>query len=263
MRKHSLFLVMISFFIVIFFFSVAIPTGAAVAKEKQRIYDFANLLSESEVSKLERLSTQLSEKRETDFIILTTNDTEGKDVVKYMQDFYDEHGLGYDRPHGNTAILTLDMQHREVYLAGFYKAKTYLDDDRLDMIREKITPNLTDGNYLKAFEMFMKKSDEYMDFEPGVNPENILFKWWFQMITSLGLGGIIVGMMAYHSGGKVTVHEGTYRDNQNSKILKRKDQYIRTAISKQKKPSSSSGGGGGGGGITGGGRSHSGSRGSF
>lgn len=261
MRKHRLFLAIISFFIIIFFFSFAIPTETVFSKEKQRIYDFANLLSESEVSQLETLSTQLSEKRNTDFIILTTNDTEGKDVIKYMQDFFDEQALGYDRPHGNTAILTLDMQHREVYLAGFYKAKTYLDDDRLDMIREKITPDLTDENYLAAFEMFMKKSDEYMDFEPGVNPENILFKWWFQIIISLGIGGIIVGMMAYHSGGKVTVHEGTYRDNENSKILKRKDQYIRTSISRQKKPSSNSSGGGGG--VTGGGHSHSGSRGSF
>lgn len=262
MRKHSLFLVMISFFIVIFFFSVAIPTGAAVAKEKQRIYDFANLLSESEVSKLERLSTQLSEKRETDFIILTTNDTEGKDVVKYMQDFYEEQALGYDKPHGNVAILTLDMQHREVYLAGFSKAKTYLDNERMNLIRERITPDLTDGNYVKAFKTFMKKSDEYMEFKPGVNPENILFKWWFQLIASLSVGGLIVGIMAYNTGGRMTVYEGTYRDNENSKILNRKDQYIRTTISKHKKPSSNNSGGGGGG-ITSGGHSHSGSRGSF
>ena len=64
-----------------------------------------------------------------------------------MQDFYDENAPGYDQPHGNTAILTLDMQNRDVYLAGFIKAEDYLDDSRLDLIRDKITPDLSSGNY--------------------------------------------------------------------------------------------------------------------
>lgn len=252
----------VGFFVFFFFFSFSIMTGTAASPDKQRIYDYANLLSKDDVEELETLSAQLSEKRETDFIILTTNDTEGKDVVKYMQDFYEEQALGYDKPHGNVAILTLDMQHREVYLAGFSKAKTYLDNERMNLIRERITPDLTDENYVKAFKTFMKKSDEYMEFKPGVNPENILFKWWFQLIASLSVGGLIVGIMAYNTGGRMTVYEGTYRDNENSKILNRKDQYIRTTISKHKKPSSNNSGGGGGG-ITSGGHSHSGSRGSF
>ena len=76
--------------------------------------------------------------------------------------------------------------------------------------------------------------------------------------------------MAYNSGGRVTVSEGTYRDFSSSRVVDRRDNYLRTSVTKTRKPSSdnnSSGGGfsGGGssGGTTSGGHSHSGSRGGF
>ena len=240
----------------------------AAPSEKQRIYDFAGLLSEEQVKDLEEIASKYSSKRNTDMVILTSNDMKGKDVVKYMEDFYDEKALGYDKPHGNCAILTIDMQNREVYLAGFYKAEEYLDDGRLDLIRNKITPDLSKGDYYNAFYDFIKTSYKYMGIRPGVNPNNILFDLWFQIIASLATAGIVVGVMAYNSGGRVTVKESTYRDFGNSRILQRKDDYIRTTVTKVKKPSqkSSSGGssiGGGGGGVSSGGHSHSGSRGSF
>jgi len=218
---------------------------------------------------LEAMAEKYSIKRETDFVILTTDNTNGKDVVKYMEDFYDNMALGYNKPHGNTAIITIDMQHREVYLAGFYKAETYLSDYRLDLIRDKITPYLSNGDYYKAFSKFIKLGYKYMGMEPNVDPDNILFNLWFQIVVSLVIAGIIVGAMAYNSGGRVTVSQGTYMDFSNSKVINRRDNYLRTSVTKTRKPSNnnkSSGGGfggGGGGGTTSGGHSHSGSRGSF
>jgi uncharacterized protein len=258
---------MLPFFIAIIIF---LSFGGALASpsSKQRVYDFAELLNPEEVKSLESISEKYSNKRETDFIILTTDDTKGKDVVKFTEDFYDEKALGYDKPEGNTTILTIDMEHREVYLAGFYKGEEYLDDNRLDIIQDKITGDLSNGDYYVAFEKFIKLSYKYMGIRPGVNPNNILFNLWFQIIVSLSIAGIVVGIMVSNSGGRVTVSEGTYRDFNKSKILQKRDNYLRTSVTKHRKPSSNnkSGGGrgiGGGGGITSGGHSHSGSRGSF
>lgn len=258
---------MLPFFIAIIIF-LSFEGVLASPSFKTRVYDFAELLNPEEVEELESISEKYSNKRETDFIILTTDDTKGKDVVKFMQDFYDEKALGYDKPHGNTAILTIDMEHREVYLVGFYKGEEYLDDSRLDIIRDKITGDLSNGDYYVAFEKFIKLSYKYMGIRPGVNPNNILFNLWFQIIVSLSIAGIVVGIMVSNSGGRVTVSEGTYRDFNKSKILQKRDNYLRTSVTKHRKPSSNnkSGGGrgiGGGGGITSGGHSHSGSRGSF
>ncbi|MED4017630.1 TPM domain-containing protein [Sutcliffiella cohnii] len=247
--------------IIIYLISLLGITHSAYAIER-KVYDYAELLTEQEIDSLEALANELGAERETDFIIVTTNES-GIDVMEYTQDFYDEIAPGYDKPHGNTAILTIDMQGREIYLAGFYKAKTYLDADRLNKIRNSITSDLSSGNFYNAFYDYIVLSHEYMGYEPGFNPDNILFKTWFQVAVAVAVGGIVVGIMAFNMGGRVTVNARTYMDANTSRVLHRKDQYIRTTVTKRRKPQQKSGGGGGGGGITRGGHSHSGSRGGF
>lgn len=238
----------------------------AEASHKQLIFDEAGLLNEEEIRELNRLANEYGARRETDILIYTTLNPENEDVVRITQNYYDLHAPGYDKPHGNTVMLTLDMRNREIYLAGFYKAETYLDDGRLDRIRMKITPDLSAGNYYEAFRTFVLTSYEYMGIRPGVNPENPLFQTRFQLAVSLGLAGVIVGIMLYHSGGRVTVDRRTYEDTNRSWIVTKRDRYLYTTTTKSKIVENHGGGrpgGGGGGGITPGGHSHSGSRGSF
>lgn len=247
---------------------LTVPAGTAAAAEtKKLIYDEAGLLSAEEYAELNEMANKYGAKRETDMIIITSNNPEDIDVVVMTQDFYDEMALGYDKPHGNAVILTLDMKNRDVYLAGFYKAEQYLDDDRLDQIRYKITPDLSNGDYKRAFEKYIKTAHKYMGIKPGVNPENPLFSLGFQLIAAVIVGGLVGGVMTFRTGGRVTVNRRTYEDASTSGIVDRQDQYLRTTTTKRKierNTSSSSGGGrGGGGGITGGGHSHSGSRGKF
>lgn len=234
---------------------------------KERVYDYANLLSQEEIEGLESLAEKYSRKRETDFIIVTRERTNRKDIVEYTEDFYDEMALGYDIPYGNTAIMVIDMEMREVYLAGFYKGETYLDNYRLDLIREKISPDLSKGNYYKAFKDFLKLGYKYMGIKPGMDPNSLIFSLGFQVLVSLGTAGLVVGFMLYNSGGRVDVRGDTYMDFSSSKVVNRWDRYIRTSVSKTRRPSqkssSSRGGGGRGGGTSSGGHSHSGSRGRF
>ncbi|CAM4446132.1 MULTISPECIES: TPM domain-containing protein [Paenibacillus] len=237
--------------------------AAAAAEPKTLIYDDAHLLSQADYDELNTMANEYGAERETDIMIITTDNPENEDVVKMTEDFYDEQAPGYDKPFGNAVILTLDMRNRDIYLAGFYKAEQYLDDARLDKIRNKITPDLTEGDYRQAFEQYIKTANRYMGYEPGVNPDNILFNLWFQLGGALAIGGIAVGIMAYRSGGRVTVSGRTYEDAGTSGVLQRQDRFIRTTVTKRKIQKSSSSSGGGGGGRTGGGHSHSGSRGSF
>lgn len=252
--------------IVILAFPVLAEAGQAsgAAEVKKLVYDEAGLLTPQEAAEVNVIANEYGAKRKTDFIIYTTKNAANTDVVKLTQDFYDNNAPGYDKAHGDAVILTMDMRNREVYLAGFYKGEDYLDDGRLDKIRTKITTRLSAGNYVGAFTDYVKTAHRYMGFEPGVNPDNILFNRLFQLAVSAGMGAIVVGIMAYHSGGRITVNRQTYEDSGSSGILDQKDQYIRTTVTKRKIERNSGGGkGGGGGGITGGGHSHSGSRGSF
>jgi len=261
MKKRTILAIL--FFIVVYL-AVPMEMSLASAELKTLIYDEAGLLNKEEYDELNVMANEYSAKRETDIIILTSINDDNIDVMKMTEDFYDEQAPGYDKPHGNAVILTMDMSNRDFYLAGFYKGKEYLDEGRLNKINDKISPDLAKGDYRLAFQKYIQTSYKYMGFRPGVNPDNILFNGWFQLAVSLGIGGIIVGMMAYRSGGRVTVNRQTYEDASTSGILERQDTYMRTTTTKRKIEKNNSGGsGGGGGGTTGGGHSHSGSRGSF
>ncbi|WP_059174095.1 TPM domain-containing protein [Bacillus sp. FJAT-27445] len=274
---------------------LVLPWGMSTAKAEtfdrnHYIYDEAHLLTDDESAELQHVASEHGKERETAFIIITLDGTNGKDIVQYVEDFYDEHGPGYDQPHGNTAILAIDMNERDVYLAGFKKAEQYLDDSRLDLIREEMTPDLSGGHYIDAFSVFINRAYEYMGNEPDVGngsytgsgligspqvnnyyefagqpTENIFFQWWFQLIVSLIIAGVVVMIMAYGAGGRVTVNARTYMDSNRSKVMNQYDNFVRQTVTKQRKPSNNtnSGGGGGGGGVTMGGHSHSGSRGKF
>lgn len=239
------------------------------ADDKPLIFDEANLLSPEERDELNAMANEYGAERETDFMILTVNSVPNDDYETWTENFYDEYAPGYDRRHGNTAILTILMSTsdgtRRVHLEGYYKAEKYLDSGRLLKIQKKITPDLSRGNYKQAFEKYIKTAHRYMGFEPDMNPDNILFNIWFQLGTAAAIGAIAVGVMAYRSGGRVTVNSRTYEDTSTSGILNQQDRYVRTTVTKQKieRNTSSGSGGGGGGGVSSGGHSHSSSSGKF
>ncbi|MBU9722992.1 MULTISPECIES: TPM domain-containing protein [Bacillaceae] len=245
-------------------FLLFIPAGAFVSAEtssNQVIYDYAEVLSAEEKGQLEVLAREYADKRKTDFIFLSTRDTGGRDVEDFMGDFYDDERVGYDKPHGNAAILTIDLDNGDVYSAGFGIAEDLLDDHRLDLIMDEIIGDLRSENYASAFETFIIMAEDYMGYRAGISPNNLIFEWWFQILVAAGVAGVVVGGMAYNSGGKVTVNKNTYMDAENSRVVSRRDTYLRKTVSKRRKPSSNnSRGGRGGGGVTRGGRSHSGSR---
>ncbi|MGG4095575.1 TPM domain-containing protein [Paenibacillus lautus] len=255
------------FFLVAYLMVPALMVKAA--DDKPLIFDEADLLSPEEQEELNAMANEYGAERETDFMILTVNSVPNDDYETWTENFYDEYAPGYDKSHGNTVILTILMSTRDgtrrVHLEGYYKAEKYLDAGRLLKIQNKITPDLSRGNYKQAFEKYIKTAHRYMGFEPDMNPDNILFNLWFQLGTAAAIGAIAVGVMAYRSGGRVTVNSRTYEDTSTSGILNQQDRYVRTTVTKQKieRNTSSGSGGGGGGGVSSGGHSHSSSSGKF
>lgn len=261
--KNSRLYVTLSF---LFLFIVAFMMPHLTSAEtNQLIYDDANLLSEKEINKLEDLAAKNSSKRETDFIIVTLDGESGIDIEQYMADFYDEKGFGYDKTHGNAVMLGIDLKNRDVMLMGFYKAKERLDGNRLSKIREHITPDLSDGNYYSAFQKYLSLAEKYIQYRPGVNPDNIFYKTWAQLLFALGSSVVIIWLLVRNVNPKITINAQTYRDDSKTRIIRKQDHYIRTSLTKRRKPqdSNKSGGGGSSGGRTGGGHSYSSSRGKF
>jgi uncharacterized protein len=236
-------------------FLIASPSKSSAAESIQHIYDEAGLLSTDEINELEQMCTNYGEDAGFTIIIMTHNDPNSKDGEIYIEDFYDK------MVYGDSVILLVDLFHRDVILEGYGLAEKNLNSKRGDVIIEKITPYLSEEEYASAFELYIKRSAAYMK-DDYTGPESILSNALFQLLSSLILGGIIVGIMVYNSGGKMTAGGNNYIDGGHSGLIGRRDDYIRTTVTRVRKPTQNSGGGFKGG-ISGGGHSHSTSRGKF
>lgn len=244
-------------FVVLFFISLG--SGAAVfAETDQHVYDNAGLLSEGEIRELEALAAEHSRKHDADFLFLTTPTTDGQPITTYMGDFFERWKAENNQE--NAVLLTIDIGSREVYLAGFGTAETSLDNQRVELVLDRIMPYMSAGEYGGAFHETVTTSSRYMEYRPGVNPENIFLQTWFQAAVALLLGGVVVGSMIFNAGGRVTTTSRTYVDSQNTQVRSRRDQFRNKTVSRRRVPKSNGGGGGGfgGGGMTGGGSSYSG-----
>lgn len=245
------------FFLALLVF-LAIGGGAAFAVADQHIYDNAGLLSEPEAVELEAYAAEQSRVHGADFIFLTTDSTDGKLIETYMGDFFDQWAVENNQE--NAVLLTIDMGNRQVFLSGFGTAESRLDDGRIDMVLDRIVPYMQAGDYGTAFRETVATSNRYMEYRPGVNPDSIFLKTWFQAAVALLLGGGVVGAMLYNSGGRVTTSSRTYMDSDHTRVRSSEDRFRNKTVTRSKIPQNKSGGGGGfgGGGMTGGGRSYSG-----
>jgi uncharacterized protein len=232
----------------------------------QRVYDEAELLTTEEIQALEEEAAAHFEEWDTDFIILTAQDTEGQTIQEYMGETSDRLAEEFSRAEDNMVVLTLILtpDHREAAVNGFGRGEEYMDDARADAILDHIIPDLADGNYYQAFSLFYEKADDYLAVRPGVNPDSIFLNTFFQLAVSIILAGVIVFALVYRSGGRNTVSAGTYLDRNQTRVIRKRDRYLRKTVTRRKRPSSNnkSGGSGGpriGGGMTGSGRSFSGS----
>ncbi|WKA55575.1 TPM domain-containing protein [Planococcus shixiaomingii] len=243
-------------------FFIAIGGTGVSAEVDQHLYDDAGLLSDSEKSQLEALAAEHSREEGIDFLFLTTNETEGRTTETYMGDFFDQWKA--DTGQSNAVILTIDMENREFYLAGFGTAETKLDNQRVQMILDRITPYMQRSDYGGAFYETVTTASRYMEYRPGVNPESIFLKTWFHAAVALLLGGLVVGSMVFNAGGRVTTTSSTYVDRDHTRVRSEQDRFRNKTVSRRRIPKSNkSGGGGFGGGMTGGGSSYSGGGRSF
>lgn len=246
-------------------FSHTSTVNGATTKDATYIYDTAGLLSSSQESRLEDSIAKLQDKYQVDVLILTVKESLSVNPTRFIQDFIDE---GCDKGFFNedNVILFINTKQEEhwVEIQGYGKMEDLISNSRVDTILDDIQPLLSDNEFDKAVDEYVEHVTFYLKHpNSSLSKDNIFFQLWFQILLSLGIGGIAVGIMSYHSSGRITTNSRTYMDSSNSRLVGRRDIYLRTTTKKVKKPQNNGGSGKSGGGTSSGGRSHSGGGRSF
>lgn len=265
-------------------------------QDTRYIYDEAGLMTDKEITDLEQLSGEYGKIAGIEIFILTHDDPNSTYPERYVEDFEDQ------LPMGDRVYFLYDVSREEIFMEGYGLAETYIHSKRIDKIFDNVVDDLKKGYYYDAFETYIIMSANYMtdeselnydhdyyydsppeDFDPDneysydeydydkyydneAKGENILLNVWFQLFISLLIGGVVVGLLAYNSSGRMTAGSRDYLDRSNSGLVGRRDHYIRSTVTRVRKPTqnnssgSSRGGfnaGGFRGGSSSGGRSHS------
>lgn len=212
--------------------------------QNQHVYDNAGLLSTSEKESLEQMCIKKSKESGIEIMLLTNDDPNSLEPVDYIEKYEDQ------LPKGDRVYTLIDMFHRTICVEGYGSAETYINSDKSQSITDKMVPYVQEKSYYDAFTVSINKSVNYIQWAPQNLAKNI----WIHLLISLIIGGVVVGIMAYNSGGKMTTNSNTYMDNTHSGLIGRRDDYLHTQVTRVRKPQNN---GGGGGGVSPGGRSHS------
>jgi len=258
---------------IMLFLPLTLAAASETAVSNQHIYDNAELLSTFDREALEEMSEEYGNSAGVEIMILTHNDSSAVGAERYIEDFEDK------MPLGDRVYFLYDVANGEIFIEGYGLAETYIHSNRINSILDEMEPLIRTENYYDAFAAYIKLSSSYMKDDSEINTDhvytydspsstsstdNILTNIWFQLLASLIVGGIVVGIMAYNSSGRMSAGGSTYMDQSNSGLIGRRDDYVRTIVTRVRKPQQTNnrpGGGfnagGFGGGMSAGGRSHS------
>lgn len=222
---------------------------------KERVYDYAQTLSESEKDYLRQVIAKQEERGTCDIVLLITNEEVGLDddtwfrnMMNLSDDFYDEGAFGYDKPYGDGALLLYNWYEDErgsqkgEWLSTSGKMEYQIGYDEEDDILDEL--------------------DRYIDTDPvkGYAAAIERIGYWGMVASShvplqvpiIGVIFLPIIVAAIFCAGKLHQSPGvdtttplTYVTGGNPQFTNRRDDFIRKSVTHVKIESSSGGHGGG------------------
>ena len=245
------------------FLCAALFFGMETKAQTENVYDLADLLTTEEEEKLQSNAEEFSESWSMNFLVVTTNDTDGKSTVAYADDFYDEKYP--DSTEEDGILYLIDMDHRQIYVSTCGSAIRYLTDDRIDRILDAAYEEVADGDYFGTFEAFFKETEKYLkkgipsnqynydietgerDYYEAQKPPKKVTLGEFLIALVLGLaaaGGTVAAITAKYQLKFEDFHYDAYTDSEID-LKEKEDRLINTFVTHRRIPKDQGNGGGG------------------
>lgn len=214
--------------------------------DDQRVFDDAELFTESEIEELEdRIEELRDEYDDYDFVILTINEYVAIDPVDYAEQFYFNKENDF-RPKGY--MLLINMNSREVTVSAMGDAQYEMDASDNQMSRDNIVPKLKSKKYFKAGQIFLSDMEDCISKGKITKYHELTI---VEIIVAIVIPVIVfvvfvsVVKKKYGTEGKAQPYP--FKERGSVKLTHRDDKFIREYVTHVKIESSSSGSGGGGG----------------
>ncbi len=242
-------------------------TPAVDASEK--IYDFADLFSDSEESKLYDKVLNYIRESKLDMAIVTINENNKMDSTAYADDFYDYNDFGYENSNSGLLFL-IDMDNREIYITTTGDGIDKYPDSVINSILDYVYTFMSNEKYYEGCSSFLSLASSYASLDSSqyssytINSNGQLVKNYrplaIVLIFAIVGDAIIIFIMVRMN--KMVFKAASSRQYLNNKTKSAKvikETFLGSHVSKVKIESDSSSGGGihtSGGGVSHGGGGH-------
>ncbi len=226
--------------------------------EEQHVYDQAGLFTEEQIQSMEQQLSQLSDRYNMGFAVVTTNNAYGMSAADYSRDFFDSNGVGYGSDLRG-AMFLIDMDNREEYFAASGAAYDLIGQGEIDGLLDEAYPYLTEGDYYGAAQVFVARVDSYYAeavssgaYDPVTGEADIRFTIDVGRALLMGGIGLAVGaLVAFFICWRIvrrykmqTVESAyPFREKSRVHLTQSEDVFLNRAVTSRVIQSSSSGGG--------------------
>lgn len=226
---------------------MAVPMLAedGFANESCRVMDMADLLSDSEEATLIARLDEIRLRQKVDVIVATTNDLEGYSVRDYADDIYDEGGFGCGTERDGVLLL-ISMEDRDWYISTCGYGIRAFTDAGIEYIGEQIRPDLSEGSYAAAFDMYAALCDQFITqarsgapYDRDTLPREPLSGIWIVLSILIGivLSMITVGgMKAKLRTVRAQTEADSYVRDGSMNITDSRDMFLYHTVTRTAKP---------------------------
>ena len=167
--------------------------------EKAKIYDFANVLTEAEETKIYIQISEYIKNTGVDAVIVITNDLKGDGMDVYTNHFYNYNNFDEN---GIALVIYAGADRTSLYMGKYGPLKgevftAYSDKAMKEILKYVYENHLATQDYVGACETYIKLVDGFYvksfgDYRVGEEKEKTSFPWIEILIVSTALSFIIV-----------------------------------------------------------------------
>ena len=231
--------------IFVFVLCVCFVMPVFAAKAMDYVVDKGNLLTDSEESDLALKLEEISRRQKLDVVVVTTDGLDGKSAEEYANDYFDDNGYGYGE-NRDGILLLVSIADRDWWLSTNGYGNTAFTEEGIDYLAEQFKPDLSDGNYARAFDIYADWCDNFINqarkdkpYDSSNLPHEPLSFIWIPI--SIGVGLVIALISVGIMKGKLkTVHRqaaaGSYVRDGSMNITESRDLFLYSKVNRTARP---------------------------
>jgi uncharacterized protein len=169
---------------------------------------------------------------------------DGEDHEAYAKNFYREAGYGLgENKDGILLLIDMDEENRGWAIYGKALGADAMTSSVIESVGEDMTPDLKDGNYAAAFDIFAERCEERIDIAINGEPFDPVMSFIVALVIGVVLALIVTGVM---KGKLKSVHAQRAATNYVRKgslnVTESYELFLYRTVEKREKPKSSSSG---------------------